>query len=131
MNSSGIVIDHVRYQTTAPWPIPLFVQESLQLLSVDLDNHFASSWVLNELYVGVDEILESHAIRLYPNPSNSVITIESNEDIYLMQAFNGMGQEVGSWYSLSKRTELDVSSWSDGAYIILINGNKTIRFIHQ
>ena len=131
MNSSGIVIDHVRYQTTAPWPIPLFVQESLQLLSVDLDNHFASSWVLNELYVGVDEVLESHAIRLYPNPSNSVITIESNEDIYLMQAFNGMGQEVGSWSSLSKRTELDVSSWSDGAYIILINGNKTIRFIHQ
>jgi hypothetical protein len=29
------------------------------------------------------------------------------------------------------RTELDVLSWSDGSYIILINGSHAMRFIHQ
>jgi hypothetical protein len=131
MNTSGVVIDHVRYKTSAPWPVPVLGQESLQLVSVDLDNHFASSWVLNEIQIGLEESLISHAIRLYPNPAKSFLTIESNLGIDMIQAFNSMGQKIGTWSSLSKRTELDVSSWSDGSYIILINGSHAMRFIHQ
>ena len=131
MNTSGLVIDHVRYKTSAPWPVPVLGQESLQLVSVDLDNHFASSWVLNEIQIELEESLISHAIRLYPNPAKSVLTIESNLGIEMIQAFNSMGQKIGTWSSLSKRTELDVSSWSDGSYIILINGSHAMRFIHQ
>ena len=131
MNASGVVIDHVRYKTSAPWPVPVLGLESLQLVSVDLDNHFGSSWVLNELQIGIEESLSSHSIRLYPNPSNSVLTIESDLGIEMLQAFNSMGQKIGTWSSLSKRMVLDVSSWSDGSYIILINGSQTMRFIHQ
>ena len=113
------------------WPVPVVGQESLQLVSIDLDNHFASSWVLSELQLGIEDSLIYHAIRLYPNPAKSVLTIESNLKIEMLQAFNSMGQKVGAWTNLSNRTELDVSSWADGSYIILINGSQALRFIHQ
>jgi hypothetical protein len=131
MNDSGVVIDHVRYKSNAPWPVPELGQESLQLVSVDLDNHFASSWVLSELQLGIEDSLNAHSIHLYPNPAQSVLTIESNLKIEMLQAFNSMGQKVGAWTNLSNRTELDVSSWADGSYIILINGSQALRFIHQ
>ena len=131
MNASGVVIDHVRYHTSSPWPVPELGLESLQLVSVDLDNHFASSWVLSELQLGIEDSLNAHSIHLYPNPAQSVLTIESNLKIEMLQAFNSMGQKVGAWTNLSNRTELDVSSWADGSYIILINGSQALRFIHQ
>ncbi|MDE0871884.1 MAG: CotH kinase family protein, partial [Flavobacteriales bacterium] len=131
MNAVGMVIDHVRYESEAPWPIPAMGLESLQLISADRDNHFASSWMLNELQIGIEEPWASSAVRVYPNPSKSSVWIESRSSIEMIQAFNGLGQQIHVWFGLSNRTELDVSSWSNGTYVLLINGSKTIRLIRQ
>jgi hypothetical protein len=131
MNAVGMVVDHVRYEPEAPWPIPAMGTESLQLISADLDNHFASSWMLNELQIGIEEPPASSDVRVYPNPSKSSVWVESRASIELIQAFNGLGQQIHIWFGSSNRTELDVSSWSNGTYVLLINGSKTIRLIRQ
>lgn len=72
--------------------------------------------------VGIEEF-EKMSVDMYPNPSSDVVFIKS-EGNYSYEIFNVAGQLVESKVNIDGATQVDVSNWNTGAYIVHItNGN--------
>ncbi len=80
-------------------------------------------------FVGLDDIsLEDNSITIYPNPTNSEVNISSENFINSVEIFNSLGQRV--YYSVvnSNTKTIDISSFSNGVYILrVITDNGVIR----
>jgi hypothetical protein len=68
--------------------------------------------------VGVEEILITENISYFPNPTNSMLFIESNEAPVKVSIYNVLGKEV---LSTKNSKEIDVSALPSGVYIIRIS----------
>lgn len=63
--------------------------------------------------------------KVYPNPSNGIFKIESNEEINSIQVLDITGRVVKQFaFSNNKNIELNISDLNKGTYIILV-GNET------
>ena len=62
--------------------------------------------------------ISSEKFQLYPNPANSIITIEgvNNEDMKKIKIYNTLGQDVSSFQIADNK--IDVSNLSKGIYFI-------------
>ena len=86
-DATGLLSDFVRYNNHAPWPeISTMFGKPLELASVDLDNHFASSWQpsgpLGGTPGGPANAVSTHTpnavfaeMAVFPNPAGSVVNI--------------------------------------------------------
>ena len=64
----------------------------------------------------------STTIQVYPNPTRSLITIESTAPVTEIRVYNGIGTQV---YTTKDSNTIDMSSYSSGIYFIKINsGNR-------
>lgn len=66
-------------------------------------------------------------IRIYPNPSQQVIGIESDTPIISLQVFSLAGKQVET--KLTDTAQLDISSLASGVYLLKVNGSQTIKFV--
>lgn len=75
--------------------------------------------------------LEENNIKVYPNPTDAVLNVTSNETIIQIRIFNVLGKEI---LKTTSKT-IDVSQLNQGIYLIEIEGdnNQTIikRFIKK
>jgi hypothetical protein len=75
--------------------------------------------------------LEENNIRVYPNPTDTVLNVTSNETIIQIRIFNVLGKEILKTTS----KVIDVSQLNQGIYLIEIEGenNQTIikRFVKK
>jgi subtilisin family serine protease len=71
--------------------------------------------------LSLDELNHSKVL-LFPNPSNDVFKIVTDEKIIVVNAYNEVGQEM----MLTKlgKDEYGISSWSDGIYLLDIQTEK-------
>ena len=62
---------------------------------------------------------------IFPNPTNHNfnITIHSQNEKATLNIFNNMGQQVHSSEINQSGNKINCQNWSDGLYIIIINGN--------
>ena len=73
-------------------------------------------------FVGLDDIsLDDNSITIYPNPTNSEVNISSENIINSIEIFNSLGQRV--YYSVVNSMEktIDISSFTNGVYILGVN----------
>ena len=64
-DSMGIIIDQVTYDNESPWPLSADGQgDALSLISYDLDNHFAESWV-DGMPVSIEEDLGANPLSMF------------------------------------------------------------------
>jgi len=121
-NSAGMVVDFVQYEPAAPWPIPVAEQEALVRVSAGLDNHFASSWQLETLIETPEVVAMDQALRVFPNPANTVVQLEGLETVNGVvhaELWSVSGQLIGSRsWSLHEPCTWDVSGVAPGMYII-------------
>lgn len=86
---------------------------------------------ITSIGVGIkDAILSRDIFRLYPNPSKSLLTIESQEDIIALSISDILGKTVLSLQS--PRETIDVSDLTKGIYLLQIqvkDGFATKKFI--
>jgi hypothetical protein len=61
---------------------------------------------------------EASNIRMYPNPTSSVFTIEANDAIQSVALYNVLGQEVLAKNSNSTSVTLDVANLQTGVYVV-------------
>jgi len=61
---------------------------------------------------------EASNIRMYPNPTSSVFTIEANDAIQSVTLYNVLGQEVLAKNSNSTSVTLDVANLQTGVYVV-------------
>jgi hypothetical protein len=75
--------------------------------------------------------LEENNIRVYPNPTDTVLNVASNEAIIQIRIFNVLGKEILKTTS----KVIDVSQLNQGIYLIEIeeDNNQTIikRFVKK
>ena len=61
---------------------------------------------------------EASNIRMYPNPTSTVFTIEANDVIENVSLYNVLGQEVLARTSNSNSVTLDVANLQTGVYVV-------------
>ena len=77
------------------------------------------------------EMLSEKNIRIYPNPTEGHLKVEivgwNNSDRGIIQLFNAVGQLILNEQVSSSFTELDISSRTNGFYVlhITLNGKET------
>ena len=70
--------------------------------------------------------LERAGVRLYPNPSNGNITIETADDLsYNLTVYNVLGEKVVD-LTVSNKQTLNLNSLPSATYIVLINYNGSL-----
>jgi hypothetical protein len=121
-NSAGMVVDFVRYEPAAPWPIPVAEQESLVRISADRDNHFASSWQLESLIHTPLLAGEEGQLHIFPNPTSSRVQLAgltASEGRVRAELWNLAGQRVfASDWAASEAWVWDVTGLAPGLYVV-------------
>jgi hypothetical protein len=79
--------------------------------------------------VGYLELNQAINFSLYPNPSNDIVTIETDKSNVQYTITDLLGKKVLSGILIQNKSQLDVSSFADGVYFIeLTNGtNRTTQ----
>jgi len=80
--------------------------------------------------VGISDLLSKSNVTMYPNPTRGILHVNLGgykSQVIKMNVYNAKGQVVLSREILSKSSDVDLSSLSQGVYVVeLKNGvNKT------
>ncbi len=99
-----------------PWPTPF------NSSGFDLD----AIGVINQKAVGINEINSQSYFKLYPNPANDILFIQTNEinektEISLSDL---TGKALISEYTLQTTLTIDISTIQSGVYILTISNTK-------
>jgi hypothetical protein len=85
---------------------------------------------LGALSSGVNTVFENYSISCYPNPSNGIVTIETNEELSRLHILNMFGQVVYEKVLSTSSETLNLQELSAGTYIIIVSGDKA-RSTHK
>ncbi len=82
----------------------------------------------NSSSVSVNEKESTNSLRIYPNPANENVIIESTENGVVM-IYNSIGQNITSSLSISDKIHgkiiINTSSLANGIYLVNVNGSST------
>jgi hypothetical protein len=67
-------------------------------------------------------------LKLFPNPTSSILNIESNFTNYNFEIVDLMGKRVFSSNSSISNSKVDVSSFEAGTYIVITNGSQAKEY---
>lgn len=84
--------------------------------------------IYGQLHVGVEEITADKGFDVYPNPSQGVLYVKSDQMDSKYFVINTMGQTVALGKIVSDNQQIDLSNLSNGIYLIRINNN-TMKII--
>ncbi len=112
--------------------------QQIQHYTVTGETDFIESSPSNEVFsdwTALSEEITGRQIQVYPNPTNGILTIETqNADAQMTEChvLNLMGQEVMRQVGDSGKMSLNLTSLPDGTYFIKVvttNENKTIKVV--
>lgn len=113
----GNVIDEVHYADSEPWPTePDGNGPYLQLIDLNSDNSLAENWTYSSSFYNVEDISACKVV-IYPNPSNGIVNIITEEDVISVEIVDLSGKTI----KLSNCNTIDTSSLNSGIYILKIN----------
>jgi hypothetical protein len=75
---------------------------------------------------GINELSKNQLVKLYPNPTNSIVTVEWNKQLTNAQfiLYNTIGQVVINGYLNQNNTQLDLSELPMGVYNFQVIGTE-------
>lgn len=79
---------------------------------------------------GVDEVVESSILNIYPNPTNSVLNIEVKENTNI-KIVNLLGKTLAEQQLNTDINTINVSNLPSGVYYIQTRNGSTTKFIKQ
>jgi len=131
----GNVIDSVSYSNLPPWPDADGNGAYLQLIDPLSDNSIASDWTATtDIILSVKETENSIKLKFYPTPVKDKITIESSGTIIVLQLLDYQGKILKTIHVDSGTYNLDMSSYSQGIYLIQVispSGNFLQKIIKE
>lgn len=91
---------------------------------VSLNKGMSDFWVVKlSSTVGIDEVENNSSIIIFPNPTNAIFTINSNEQIDEVEIFNTQGQAVYNKKTTSNSSTIDLTSLPKGIYLVQLKTN--------
>ena len=120
----SIIVDHVTYNDQLPWPIEADGMGSvLTLYDFNLDNHFAESWVAEEVITSIETIFNNNDITFFPNPTNDVINIQSSGDeLKSIILFDALGRRLKDIQTTENFITIDLREYFSGVFFIKVDG---------
>lgn len=116
----GNVIDEVHYFDSEPWPTePDGLGPYLQLIDLDADNSLPENWIA-AIYYDNSEDVSDDDFAVYPNPTNGVLHIKTDQNIIFVELIDLTGKSVAR----SNDTIIDVSNLPNGLFLLKINTEK-------
>lgn len=124
----GNIIDQVHYYDSDPWPWEADGEGAyLELIDLDMDNSLAESWTVGYDLTSVSEgNVSDGGFRVYPNPTDGVITIVGGQAEYCITNMLGQLMMTGQLYGDSQ--QVDVSRLPSGMYFLTV-GEKTNKLV--
>ena len=117
----GNIIDSVEYFDSLPWPTAADGGGSyLQLTSTSLDNNIGTSWVASSTALSTSAFNSDYYVKLYPNPTNNLLTILSSLTIDKIEVYDVLGKFVKAIPANANEIQTDVSDFSSGMYFTKI-----------
>jgi hypothetical protein len=120
--------EHNNYLDVSACGLPPFYHEykvtALHIGEIDTCESGFSNMV-NEVCIGIAEN-EEDSLRIYPNPSNDIIKIESSEDLELISLYNSFGELILKKKVDKKQLEMPVSAYPAGVYMIRLESGKQL-----
>ena len=132
VDPNGIIIDHVTYNDQLPWATEADGEGAfLELISSDLDNHFAESWNAKmNITTNVENFKNEDQISIYPNPTKGTIFINAqNHKIENVSIFDFLGRKMLNFASNENMVELTLEAFPDGMYFIKVDGQEGRKII--
>ncbi|WP_394758548.1 choice-of-anchor B family protein [Flavobacterium sp.] len=79
--------------------------------------------------LGIDDF-EKNALSMYPNPTNSDVTINMNDAIHTIDIYDVIGKKVKSFNSIEKNSyTFNVEEFEKGIYFVKINNSISKKLI--
>lgn len=107
-------------------------------VSTELNTAFSNQCYSGSLSTSTIKLNNSNQIVIYPNPTNSLLTLETNgisfSNLSDIKIFSILGEQLYSLPINSKTTTIDLSSYATGTYILVtrIDGlQKTFKIIKE
>src|ERR1017187_10413259 len=121
------------YADSGLYNICLTITDSIGCTSTFCDSSYDIQRTTNTIYwvnvispsqVGIQEINIKNDILIYPNPTNTTLTLHSTMSIVNSQLLieDVLGNKIHQQTITGINTTLDVSKWSEGVYFYEING---------
>ena len=104
------------------------------LITSNLGSVYVDNIYLHKNTVLSNDNFASTKVKLYPNPTSSILNVEANGAIQNIAVYNVLGQEVMNKHTEGTSISLDVSSLNSGIYVIktMIDGNvSSTKFIKE
>jgi hypothetical protein len=129
----GNIIDEVTYNDVLPWPVDADGAGSfLKLVSLDLDNNLANSWVaVNDTTdnLSVNSVQFESFVSLSPNPVSDKLKIKiSKGKISSLKLWSLNGKLFDTYKYNNQNVELDLSDFENGLYLLQIQTNSELLF---
>jgi hypothetical protein len=121
----GNIIDEVTYKDNSPWPEDADGNGSfLKLISLDLDNSLASSWVAQSDIadnLSANSFQYGNFVSIAPNPVSDKLKINiSKGTIQSIQLWSVNGKLYDTYILNNQQFELDMSNFENGFYLLQI-----------
>ncbi|TRX23028.1 CotH kinase family protein [Flavobacterium franklandianum] len=121
----GNTIDSVEYFDAMPWPIAADgTGNYLQLISTEMDNNLASSWMSSNNSLATTSFDETTTITIYPNPGTHFLNIHATKPMNGIKIFDVSGKLIYDLKLKSDSLNMDWSEYSKGVYFISIYDDK-------
>ena len=121
----GNIIDEVKYKDVLPWPEDADGNGAfLKLVSVDLDNSLASSWIAQNdtaENLSVNAFQYENFVSLAPNPVSDKLKINiAKGKISTIKLWSVNGKLYDTYTINNQQFELDMSNFENGLYLLQI-----------
>jgi hypothetical protein len=81
-------------------------------------------WFLNQSATGISNSQNENQLKIFPNPSSTILNISSNISLQHISIYNLMEEIIFGATSDEREISIDVSNFSKGIYILKITGVK-------